>query len=115
MRGVEGNVEQPRFTGGGLANEARRFRSDQIRSVAGLAYRAVVIVPVDFAVALVREVVDRAVIVPVETGEAVRQRQELAARVPQMPFACHDSLPISARRQQLRQRGLPGRKAIARP
>ena len=103
MRCVERHVEQPRLASGRLAHEARSFGPDEVRGVARFPHGAVVVVPVGFAVALVRKIVERAIVVSVETGEAVGQREEFPPRVAEVPLACDATLRVAGAGQQFRQ------------
>src|SRR5687767_6408366 len=87
MHRVEGDVEEQRLVLVALANKARRLIGQQERAVPFVSVGLIVAMPVKPAVADVREVVERAVVVTVLMIEAAGGRQILLLEMAEVPLA----------------------------
>ena len=113
MRRVVGHEqEEGRVAAGVLADEAHRVLGDQIRAVARLVDRLLVVEPVDLAVALVREVVEAPAEVADETREAALEGVVLAARQTQMPLADEAALLVAGLGEHLRDESRLGIETV---
>ena len=97
---------------GRAADKAHCFGAEQIGGVSVLGHRAFVVMPITLAFAVVGEVIDGAVVVPVEASEAMGEREEFAARVPEMPFANHAAAFIAGAGKQFGQGVFARRQAV---
>src|SRR5262245_20996990 len=93
MRGVKGHVHKPRFSRWRFLDETQCGGGDQVGGVTLFMDRAGVVMPVAFAIAFVREIIDRAVVTADERREAVGQGEKLLARVAEVPFT-DDAAPF---------------------
>ena len=117
MRGVdrvERDVQEERLLPGGLGDEPGRLLGDQVGAVALVAADLVVAVPVEPAVAQVRVVVDRAVVVAVLVVEPAARRQVLRPEVAEVPLAA-DRRGVPRLLQRLRERPLVERQPVLGP
>ena len=115
VRRTEGHVEEERRLAAGVpVDEAHRVFGQQVRHVALLVDGLVVVTPVAFALALLREVVDRRVVAD-ELREAAAQRVELALEVAEVPLAEDAAVFVAGPGKDLGQRGLRGVHAVVAP
>ena len=114
VRRVPGHVEEEGtlFVAGG--DPAVGAGGEKVRGVAGFAHGDAVALPVDAAVALVLEVVDGAVQVPVEMAEAARAGQMRHVGMPEVPFSDYRGL-ISGGVENVRHGRLGGRQPVGGP
>src|SRR5207244_8890994 len=87
---------------------------EQKGAVAFIATNLVVAVPIEAAVAQVREVIEGAVVMTVLMIEAAPRRQILGSEVAEVPFAADRRL-VAGLPERLRQRALLHRQAVLGP
>ncbi len=104
-----------RFSHGRFLDKADCRLRQQVGGITLLTHRTVIEVPVALSLPLVGEIINRPVVMAIEEGESLGQRQKLPARVAQMPFANDSPALIPAAGQQFRQGLLLGRQSVLGP
>ena len=87
MGRIERHVEEERPLGGVPPDAAHGLVSDQVGRIALVAARLPIVVPIQFTLAFVGEVIERAVQAAVKMGESAVERIIRPAPVAQMPLA----------------------------
>ena len=114
MRRVERHVEEQWFPSILLLDQPHGFVAEEHGGVAWIAVFLVVAVPVVATVALVGEVVEGAVIVPVLPIEASSRREVLGAEMTEVPFAA-DRRGVTGLPECLRESAFVERQSVLGP
>ena len=115
MGRIERHVKEERPFGGVLPDAAHGLVGDQVGRIALVAARLPVVVPVQFALAFVGEVVERAVQAAVEMGESAVKRIIRPASVAQMPLADDRAVGVTVGGEHVGQRLLLGIESVVAP